>query len=110
MIVYWLVHVCELIVHVCVLIFHVCVLIVYWGGAGQVRMVKTLLRIYPQAAAEVDMDGLLPIHFALRNSNKAGSQEAVRLLLHAYPDSVLPEPFAPGGLGLDYTWTQVRRR
>ena len=70
-------------------------------------MVKTLLRIYPQAAAEVDMDGLLPIHWALRNTNKVGSEEAVRLLLEAYPDSALSEPLAPGGFGLDYTWTQV---
>jgi len=31
----------------------------------------------------------------------------VRLLLAAYPDSALSEPFAAGGLGLDYTWSQV---
>ena len=71
-----------------------------------VRLVKSLLRIYPQAAAEHDMDGLLPIHWALRNGNK-GSHEAVKLLLQAYPDSALSEPFSPGGLGLEYTWGQV---
>ena len=61
---------------------YVCILI----HTRSLYLSHTRAQTMEQAAAEVDMDGLLPIHWALRNENKLGSQEAVSLLLKAYPD------------------------
>jgi hypothetical protein len=52
------------------------------------------------------MDGMLPIHWALRNQNK-GAHEAVEMLLEAFPDSALSDPYGLGGLGMRHSWKEV---
>jgi ankyrin repeat protein len=73
------------------------------------RMVLSLLRAYPQAASEPDMDGLLPLDWVLNHPNIAGCQEAVSLLLAVYPDAVHPEPILSGSASLPSRWHDLAR-
>jgi ankyrin repeat protein len=71
------------------------------------RLVLGLLRVYPQAASQPDMDGLLPLDLALNNENLAGSRDAIALLLSVYPDAIKPEPILPGSSGLNQRWKDI---
>eukprot|EP00960_Hanusia_phi_P000490 13604-Hanusia_phi.AAC.1 len=71
-----------------------------------VKFVSILVKYYPQAVAEEDMDGLLPVHWAMRNPVK-GISAAVELLLKVYPDSAVAQPYCTGGLGIDSFWSDL---
>ena len=71
------------------------------------RLVLSLLRAYPQAASQPDMDGLLPLDWALHNPNLPGARDSITLLLSVYPDAIHPEPLLPGSSGLNSRWRDV---
>ena len=62
-----------------------------------------------QAAAERDIDGMLPLDWALRNPHPKGARDAAVMLVTVYPDAVCPEPLSPGGRGLESCWSDLVR-
>jgi hypothetical protein len=53
-------------------------------GANSFEMVKTLLERFPAGAMHRDMDGMLPIDWAVQNPGH-GTLEVVKMLLEHYP-------------------------
>jgi len=67
---------------------------------GPIEVIKTLIKIYPQACSAHDDQGMLPLHLAFRNGS---SEEIVLLLVQTYPEAIqrvdykgrLPSMLAP---------------